>query len=187
LVPTVFIFLIKYRISIKNNVGSGNRMNQIPPKSARWKELCHDIGLAVLLAQKVQFALAHYFGVHQAVRAGWDKKKAEDKIRFFLSKPMGVVVAEVKKHTPLPDALSSQVDNFKTDRDWLVHGFDEESTPYISRGKRIDHYISRMEQISAQAQEIMLGLDALGDELMREKGVDPQLVKKMAEEKRKRG
>lgn len=162
-------------------------MNQIPPKPARWEELCHEIGLAVLLAQKVQFALAYYFGVHQAVRAAWDKKTTDDKIRFFLSKPMGVVVGQVKKHTPLPDGLSSQVDNFKANRDWLVHGFDEESTPYISRGERIDHYISRMEHIVAQAQEIMLWLDALGDDLMRERNVDPKQVKKMAEEKRKKG
>ena len=161
-------------------------MEQISPKPVRWEELCYDIGLAVLLAQKVQFALAHYFACHQAVRAGWNRNRIEEKVRFFLSKPMGVVVGEIKKHTPLPDALSSQVDQFKADRDWLVHSFDEESTLHISRGERFDHYISRMEAISAQAQTIMLALDPIGDDLMREKGADPQEVKRVAAEERRK-
>ena len=76
-------------------------------KPDRWEELCHDIGLALLLGQKVQFALAHYFGVHQGVRAGWNKSQIEEEIRFFLSKPMGVVVAEIKKSAPLPGVVHS--------------------------------------------------------------------------------
>ncbi len=161
-------------------------MEDIRPKPARWEELCHDIGLAVLLAQKVQFALAHYYACHQSVRARWTKIQVQEKIKYFLSKPMGVVVREVKEQTPLPDKLASQVDDFKTARDWLVHGFDEESTPFISRGEKIDYYISRMENISIQAKEIMVKLDAVGDELMREKGVDPEMVKRIAEEKRRK-
>ena len=151
-----------------------NMMTHIPSKPARWEELCHDIGLAVLLAQKVQFALAHYYACHQCVRAGWNKTQAQEKIDYFLSTPMGVVWREVKNQTPLPDSLTTQIEAFKTDRDWLVHNFDQESTRFISRGERIDEYISRMEAISAQAQDIMLKLDAIGDELMREKGVDPE-------------
>ncbi|MBW2078981.1 MAG: hypothetical protein JRI71_15820 [Deltaproteobacteria bacterium] len=156
-------------------------------KPERWEELCHDIGLALLLGQKVQFALAHYFGVHQGVRAGWNKSQIKEKIRFFLSKPMGVVVAEIKKSAPLPGALSTDVDTFKTDRNWLVHDFDEESTPYIFKGERIDHYISRMEQISRDAQRIMVELDKIGDDLMKEKGVDPSAIKKIAEDRLKTG
>lgn len=160
-------------------------MNHILPKPARWEELCYDIGLALLLAQKVQFALAHYFVVHKAVCAGWDKNVADDKIRFFLSKPMGVVISEIKKHTPLPDTLSAKVDRFKDDRNWLAHGFDEEATPYISRGDKIDHYISRMEHISTQALEIMHGLDAIGDDLLKKKCIDTQQIKRMSKEKRR--
>ena len=162
-------------------------MNQIPPEPARWKELCHDVGLALLLGQKVQFALAYYFGVYQAVRAGWNSTQVDEKIRFFLSKPMGVVVCEINETAPLRGALSSRVSTFKTSRNWLVHGFDEESTPHISQGQKIDYYITRMEQICADAQGIMTELDKIGDDLMREKGVDPQTVKQLAEERRQKG
>lgn len=160
-------------------------MIDLPPKPARWEELCHDIGLAVLLAQKVQFALAHYFACHQCVRAGWNKVQAQEKIDFFLSKPMGVVWRETKELTPLPDDLTSEIERFKSDRDWLVHKFDEESTRFISRGERIDEYIGRMEAISAQAQDIMLKLDSVGNELMQEKGIGPEAVRRLAEEKRR--
>jgi hypothetical protein len=158
----------------------------IPPKPERFEILCHDVGLALLLGQKVQFALAYYFGVHQTIRSGWTKSQVESKVRFFLSKPMGVIVSEIKKHASLPGELSNQVDKFKADRNWLVHEFDAESTPFISRGDNIDDYINRMMQIVQDAQTIMLELDEIGDSLMIEKGVDPQHVKKIAEERCKR-
>ena len=107
------------------------------------------------------------------------------KVGYFLSKPMGVIVSEIKKNAPLPDDLATIVDKFKADRNWLVHDFDEESTPYISRVEKIDDYISRIEQIAQDAEDIMVELDKIGDVLMIEKGVDPQGVKRNAEERRK--
>jgi hypothetical protein len=166
--------------------GVGSQKMMIPPKPERFEILCHDVGLALLLGQKVQFALTYYFGVYQAVRVGWEKSQVDEKIRLFLSKPMGVIISEIKKQAPLPEELSNKVDKFKKDRDWLVHDFDEESTPYISRGEKIDDYISRMEQIVQDAQAIMFELDEVGDTLMIEKGIDPQDVKRSAEERRKR-
>jgi hypothetical protein len=157
-----------------------------PPKPERFEILCHDVGLALLLGQKVQFALTHYFGVHQAIRSGWSKSQVEVKVKLFLSKPMGVIVSEIKKQAPLSNELSIKVDKFKADRNWLVHDFDEESTPYISRGEKIDEYINRMEQIVRDAQIIMLELDKIGDALMIEKGVDPQDVKRIVEERHKK-
>lgn len=161
-------------------------MTQHQPKPARWEELCHDIGLALLLAQKVQFALAHYLACHQCVRSGWNKTQAQVKIEYFLSKPMGVVWREVKRQAPLSEKLTSQIDAFKADRDWLVHTFDQESTQFISRGERIDQYIGRMESIAAQAMNVMLQLDSVGNDLMQEKGLSPEEVKRMAEENRRK-
>ena len=45
----------------------------IPPEPERFEELCRDIGLAVLLSQKVQFTLAYHFCIYKALRAGWDE------------------------------------------------------------------------------------------------------------------
>ncbi|MFC1824882.1 hypothetical protein ACFL9T_19410 [Thermodesulfobacteriota bacterium] len=157
----------------------------IPPKPERWEILCHNIGLALLLGQKLQFALAYYLGVHQAVRGGLNENQLDAKVSYFLSKPMGVVVSEIKQKAPLPDFLSKNVDEFKTARNWLVHNFDEEATPHISRGQKIDEYITRMEQITQEAISIMNELDKIGDELMIEKGVDPQEIKRIVEERRK--
>jgi hypothetical protein len=154
------------------------------PKPERFEILCHDIGLALLLGQKVQFSLAYYFCVYHAVYAGWNKGQLDEKVRYFLSKPMGVVVSEIKQKAPLPNGLSNKVDEFKVARNWLVHNFDEEATPYISRGQKIDDYIARMGQISSLAMEIMGELDVIGDGLIKEKGVDPFEIKRIAEERR---
>jgi len=159
----------------------------IPEKPERFEILCHDIGLSLLLGQKVQFALACYFGVCHAVRAGLNKSQLQQKIRHYLSKPMGVVVSDIKQKAPLPDDLSAKVDEFKTSRNWLVHDFDEEATPYIWRGQKIDDYIARMGQIANSAMEIMNELDEIGDELMREKGFDPLEIKKISEERLSNG
>lgn len=156
----------------------------MPPKPERFEILCHDIGLALLLGQKVQFSLAYYFGVNHAVRAGWNKRQLDEKVRYFLSKPMGVVVSEIKQKAPLPSELSTKVDEFKAARNWLVHDFDEEATPYIWRGLKINDYIKRMEQIASLAMEVMKELDKIGDELMKEKGVDPLEIKRIAQDRR---
>ena len=97
-------------VQVMPAVGSQNMM--IPPKPEKFEILCHDVGLALLLGQKVQFALTYYFGVHQAVRFGWKKSQMDEKVRLFLSKPMGVVISEIKKQAPLPDDLSKKVDKF---------------------------------------------------------------------------
>lgn len=156
----------------------------IPPKPERFEILCHDIGLALLLGQKVQFSLAYYFCVYCAVHSGWNKSQADENVKFLLSKPMGVVVSEIKQKAPLSDGLSTKVDEFKAARNWLVHDFDEEATPYISRDLKIDDYIERMEQITSLAMEIMNDLDVIGDELMKGKGVDPLEIRRMAEKRR---
>jgi len=160
----------------------GHKM-MIPPKPERFEILCHDIGLALLLGQNVQFALAHYFSVSHAVRAGWNKSQLQQKIRHYLSIPMGAVVSDIKQKAPLPGDLTAKVDEFKASRNWLVHDFDEEATPYIWRGLKIDDYIARMGQIANSAMEIMNELDEIGDELMREKGVDPLEIKRISEER----
>lgn len=156
----------------------------MPSKPERFAILCHGIGLALLLGQKVQFALAYYFGVNHAVRAGWNRNQLDEKVRYFLSNPMGVVVSEIKQKAPLPAELSIKVDEFKASRNWLVHDFDEEATPHIWRGQKIHEYIERMERIAGSAIEIMTELDKIGDDLMQEKGVDPTEIKRIAEERR---
>ncbi len=162
-------------------VVSSNKMIQNKPEG--FDELCYSVGLALLMGQKVQFALAYYFGVYRLVRNSWEKAKSDKKVKYYLSKPMGVVVKDIKKNAPLPDDLALKVDQFKNDRNWLVHDFDEESTPYIVVGQRIEHYIGKMEKIIKDAQQIMLDLDEIGDYLMREKGISPDKVEQVASER----
>ena len=49
----------------------------IPEEPEKFKELCEKVGLALMLGQKVQFALAHYYSVFHMVNKRWDKEKAK--------------------------------------------------------------------------------------------------------------
>jgi hypothetical protein len=131
-----------------------------------FKELCEKVGLALLLGQKVQFALAHYYSVYHIVNSGWSKEQAKDSVNFHLSKPMGRVVLSIKNDAPLNDELFEVIDAFKISRNWLVHDFDEESTPYLSKGERFRYYIEAMEQNCRNAGTLMNRLNEVGEQLV---------------------
>ena len=138
----------------------------VPEEPIQFKELCEKVGLALMMGQKVQFALAYYYSVFQMVKSGWSKEKAKEKIIFHLSKPMGVVVNSIEKDAPLDQGLFQRVIEFKTQRNWLAHDFDEESTPFLSQNQKFDFYIEKMEQIAIHAQNLMVDLNKIGEQLV---------------------
>jgi len=132
----------------------------------QFKELCEKVGLALMMGQKVQFALAHYYSVYHIVNSGWNKEKAKEKIRFHLSKPMGVIVNLIERDASLNYELFKDVIDFKNQRNWLAHDFDEESTPFLSQNQRFDYYIEKMDNIVRQANRVMIELHAVGERLV---------------------
>ena len=138
----------------------------IPEEPKQFKELCEKVGLALMMGQKVHFALAHYYSVYHIVKKGWNKEKAKDKLRFHLSKPMGIVLNSIEKDTPLRHELLKKVIEFKNQRNWLAHDFDEESTPFLSQNQNFDYYIEKMENIVRQANRVMIELHEIGEKLV---------------------
>ena len=132
----------------------------------KFKELCEKVGLALMMGQKVQLALAYYYSVFHMVNSEWSKEKAKEKIIFHLSKPMGVVVNSIEKDAPLDQGLFQRVIEFKAQRNWLAHDFDEESTPFLSRNQKFDFYIEKKEQIATQARNLMIDLNEIGEQLV---------------------
>lgn len=141
-----------------------NKKIENEPKG--FSELCEKIGLALLMGQKVQFSLAHFYATYQLVNSSWTEDRAKQKIQYHLSKPMGVVVADIEKDINLKPEFFDQIVKFKKERNWLAHDFDEESTPYISEGKRIDHYTNKMDEIVKHAMNVMLLLHVIGEDLI---------------------
>ena len=141
-----------------------------PREPDRFRELCEKIGLALLMGQKVQFALAHYYATYQIVKNGMSKEDARKSIETHLSKPMGNVVGSIEKDAPLEHDIFEKVKAFKCRRNWLAHDFDEEATPFLAQGERIPDYIATMEGICSEAYELMQQLDALGNSLVPPQG-----------------
>lgn len=79
---------------------------------------------------------------------------------------MGFIINSIKKDASLKPELFNQIIEFKKQRNWLAHDFDEESTPFLTQGKRFDYYIQKMEKITIHANEIMLKLDQVGEALI---------------------
>ena len=119
-----------------------------------------------MMGQKLQFSLSYYYAVFHIVNSTWSKEKAKDKIQFYLSKPMGVVVNSIEKDAPLDAIFFEEIKKLKKQRDWLVHDFDEESTPFLTQGQKIEHYVAVMENISITANNIMQKLKEVGEKLI---------------------
>jgi hypothetical protein len=136
----------------------------IPPEPLGFRDLCERVGLALMLGQKVQYALAGYYATFMSKKNHWTIDQAKKQLEYHLSKPMGIVVADIEKHVPLPEGLWLQVKEFKECRNWLVHEFDEEATPYLARGEHILEYKARMEGMILFATSLMSALDGFGKE-----------------------
>jgi hypothetical protein len=136
------------------------------PDDDHFSALCREIGLAVLMSQKVQFALSYYYGLAIARTKDWKRADVKKSIASHLSKPMGSVVKSIREEAPLPPPLATKVREFLKSRNWLVHKFDEEATPELSRNLKFDDYTKRMQAISAAALDIMQDLDAVGRQLV---------------------
>ncbi|MGR8931418.1 MAG: hypothetical protein ACU836_12320 [Gammaproteobacteria bacterium] len=132
----------------------------------QFKELCEKVGIAFMMGQKVQFALAHYYSVFHMVNSGWSTEKAKEKIKFYLSKPMGVLVDSIEKDGQLDRSLIDQVIEFMEQRNWLAYNFDEESILFLSQNHKLDFYIGKMEKIVFQAENLMVDLDEIGEQLV---------------------
>ncbi len=141
-----------------------------PLEPDRFRELCEKIGLALLMGQKVQFALAHYYATYQIVKNGMSKEDARKSIETHLSKQMGIVVGSIEKDVPLEHDIFEKVKAFKCRRNWLAHDFDEEATPFLAKGERIPEYIATMEGICSEAYELMQQLDTVSNSLVPPQG-----------------
>ena len=136
----------------------------------QFQELCELIGVAVLMAQKAQFSLAHYYAAFHMVHSGWSKEQAKKSIADHLSKPMGAVVGAIEKDASPGDDLLERIKALKAQRNWLVHTFDEEATPFLVQGERFPEYCERMATIHNEALSVMQELDAIGEKLIPIRG-----------------
>ncbi|HBA67345.1 MAG TPA: hypothetical protein DCZ48_14430 [Methylococcaceae bacterium] len=138
----------------------------IPPEPKEFQKLCGRIGLAIMLGQKVQYALAGYLATYSRVHAGDSVEAANAQLNLHISKPMGVVISAIERTAPLPKDLWEKVKFFQAERNWLVHDFDQEATPHLVRNEQIPEYIARMESIAGLASYLMQALNDLGEALV---------------------
>ncbi|MBU0769346.1 MAG: hypothetical protein KJ687_09675 [Proteobacteria bacterium] len=129
---------------------------------SEFDELCRVIGLAILMSQKLQYALAHYHALHKMTNMGMSKVDAEKLIAKLLSKTLGGVVAAVKSETPLGQNLTEKLDALLKERNWLAHDFDIEATSVIAAGGEFGHFTERMNGISRNAHAAIVELDEAG-------------------------
>ena len=137
-----------------------------PDEPEHFRELCEKVGLALMLGQKVHFALSHYYSVFHVAHGTLSKEQAKQKFDKHLSTPMGNVINSINREAPLCPGTSERISKFRNSRNWLAHDFDQEATPSLARGERYDQYICKMEGIATQAYKIMQDLDLIGEELV---------------------
>jgi len=129
---------------------------------SEFDELCRVIGLAILMSQKLQFALAHYHAFHKMTNMSMSKVDAKKLIEELLSKTLGSVVSTVKRETPLNQSLTEKLEALLKERNWLAHDFDIEAMPIIAAGGEFGHFTERMKAISRNTYSVMVELDEVG-------------------------
>ena len=134
-------------------------------KTKQFKELSEKIGLAILMGQKLQFALAYYYAVFHIINSKWSKEKAKKRIEYYLSSPMEVIVNSIEEDAPLDAELFQEIVRFKEKRNWLTQEFDEESTLSLIQGKGFEIYLPIMEEITNNAKSIMEKLNEVDEKL----------------------
>ena len=137
----------------------------IPKEPEGFKKLCEETGLALMLGQKVHISLSCYYSVFHKTHGKLTKEQAKEKLDFHLSKVMGVIIKAIKKDAPLDDELFNKILEFKDNRNWLAHDFDQEAVPFLARGEDLGPFIRKMQRISKQACEIMDELHHVGEKL----------------------
>lgn len=143
----------------------------IPAEPEGFDDLCCNIGLAILIAQKVQLALAKYYAAFMATRHGWNNEQRNDSLSCHLKSTLGAVVKDISRKAHMRDLLGElwwDVLTFKDDRNWIAHNFDEEATPFLAKGRRIPEYAERMHQIAESGHAIMRAMESIGDALIAE-------------------
>jgi len=129
---------------------------------SEFNELCRVIGLAILMSQKVQFALAYYLAFHKMTNMGMSKADAKKLIEKSLSKTLGGLVTAVKSEAPLGQSLTGKLEALLKERNWLAHEFDIEATPIIAAGGEFGHFTERMKAITRDAHAVMVKLNEVG-------------------------
>jgi hypothetical protein len=137
-----------------------------PPQPEGFNELCERVGLAMMFGQKVQYALAGYFATYSRVHRNVSVEDAKGLMEKYLSKTVGYVVGAIETSAPLPEEGWKKVKAFHGERNWLVHDFDQEATPFLSRGERVPEYLARMEGIALSGLDVMQLLDEQGHRLV---------------------
>ena len=145
----------------------------IPDEPEQFKELCEKTGLALMLGQKVHVSLCYYYSVFHVQHGKLTKEEAKEKLDFHLSKVMGVIIKAIKKDAPLDDELFNKILEFKDNRNWLAHDFDQEAVPALFRRENLAPFISKIDRIAEQAYEIMRKMDHIGEELTPIKTENP--------------
>lgn len=118
------------------------------------------------MGQKVQFSLANYYATYQVVNNLLAPERVLENIQRHLSKPMGIVLATIEKEAPLTNEFFDKIKAFRDRRNWLVHDFDEESTPFLAKGERFPEYVEKINGICNEALELMQDLDSVGSTLV---------------------
>jgi uncharacterized protein YutE (UPF0331/DUF86 family) len=81
---------------------------------------------------------------------------------------MGKVIRDIEERATLSEALMEKIKTFRDERNWLVHDFDEESTPFIHESEKVAEFGQRIFEIMSHSHEINMELGQVGEDMERE-------------------
>jgi len=146
-----------------------------------FNELCRQAGFVVLQAQLLESTLALYLATSLRLEKSEAIVQVQAALESANKKPIGTLMANIRKQFPLPLDLDDRIWNLKDERNWLVHRLHRENKSAVYSPDEAEPVFRR---IAAIAQEIIAAqteLDELGDSLMTKHGFDLENVRKRTE------
>jgi hypothetical protein len=143
--------------------------------------LYNAIGRAVLHVQYTEDALATHLAITLEVRhlGGTPAAEAAEILAKYRRNTLGSSLHIAKAATSFGLVLQTQLDNFKEERDWLIHRTQQSRKDMYDAEKR-DSIIDRIDRIQEEALRLQQAVGAETHAYMVSIGADPQEIERRA-------
>lgn len=137
------------------------------------------IGEAVFMIQHLEGALSVSITLKKDVKhpGSMPKEEANNRLKKHQSLPLGRAVELAKENNLYSDALHNDLENFRGERNWLIHKFVNHDLDEIHAASTRNGLFHRIKTISNKANTFQRVIEADLIEFSESKGIDMTRVR----------
>ncbi len=149
-------------------------MINIPPLACNPNDIYCLLGKSLVATQVLDHTIAYYIGI-------WTKEppeKARAMVEEALKKAFGQLLKALAKHGLTPSGLNVRLDNYRSERNWLVHRYFAENFDDLRIPEKVPVLIDRIRWVHTEATELRLVFENLNDKWYDATGLPRDLLER---------